>query len=369
MANQLKAVVTADIRQFTRSMLLVGNAADAASVAAVAAFAAVIASVVALDKAGIEAAATYEELALALKFATGDAKLANDEFAKLVDFADRTPFDTSDLIKYSVQLRNVTENAFGTAEQIKTMAGALAVAKTLGRDKTFVNSVGRIISAFQTGSGAISRYLRTLRNSSKFSAAAAIELKELAKRGGGAAAAIEIMNKEFSKSKGNVAELAASTKGLQSTLRSVAEITLAGLGSKGLDEYKSLLVSITEQLREIRETEAFDKLGGSLERFNATLTEISKSGGFQLFLTMVEMIVDAVTVLVAALKILSELVIAIPDSLNVLAGGAPISGSAHSSESMFSRTFDAAGESAQGIMISLLESVATNTAPLNPEAN
>jgi len=306
MSNDLRAVVTADIRQFVSSMNAVGLSANAAASASVTAFLAITAAVVGLDKAGINAAKSYEELSLALKFATGNARLANEEFATLVKFADETPFDTSDLIKYAVQLRNVTDNAFGTAEQIKNMAGALAAAQTLGRKTELVNSIGRIISAFQVGSGAIGRYTRTLRNSTKFSSEAAKQLKFLAKNGGTAEQAIEMLNKEFSKTKGNVKELARSTKGLESTLRSVSELTLAQLGSGGQSEYNELLQVTIDKLRELRDTDAFSELGNSLGRFNQILADTADSSSLEGILVIVRSITDAITVLIGAVQLLNE---------------------------------------------------------------
>lgn len=308
MANQLSAVVTADIRQFTRAMNTVGLSSAAASMAAIAAFAAVTKAVFDMNDAVLDAGKEYESLGLAMKFASENSAEAAKEFERIVKFADRTPFETDQLVRYSIQLKNVTSGLFGTAENIELMAGALAKAQLLGKDKAFINSLGRIISAFQTGSGQIKRYTQTLLNTGAISAKTAIAIKDLSKSGGTASDAIALLTSEFEKSRGAALEFAMTAEGLESTLKSRFKFSKAVLsGSEGLDNYKQVLIEINSIMQAIRSTEAFKELARSFGDLNAEILDLVKSDGFKRFLLeaiqWVTKLVNAVSALVKLLNI------------------------------------------------------------------
>jgi len=332
MSNMLKAVVTADTRRFQAGMRrvslssakaakvskeemaslqgnldMIGMAATAVSAVAVAAFAAITASVVKLGKEAITAAKKYETLALAFKLSGGTDK----DFKDLIEFADRTPFEADKLAQYGTQLRNVTTGLYGTTQQMKQMAGALAKAQMLGKDQAFVNSLGRIISAFQTGSGQIKRYTQTLLNTGAISAKTAIDIKNLSKAGGSAADVIALLTKEFRKSQQAAWAFSQTAEGLESTLRSRKMFTLAGLGGdKALAAYKLVLKEISTILLGMRDTKAFKQVNEALEEFNAQLFFLIKSDDFKAFvldvLTIAAALTKAAAAIVAAVAALSR---------------------------------------------------------------
>lgn len=334
--NILRAVVTADVRRFVAGMKKVeiasakaagkskeeidqirdkfskmGLAASMASVAVVAAFAAILRGIIKLNKESIEAAKTYETLALAFKLTHENTKIANREFAKLIDFADRTPFRTEDLVKYSIQLRNVTSGLYGTTEQIEGMAGALAKAQMLGKDQTFINSLGRIISAFQTGSGRIKLYTQTLLNTGAISKDTAIRIKELSVQGASAQEVIKVLGVEFRKSNLAAYQFSQTLQGIQSTVDSRKQLTLASVaGEEGLNNYKLIMKEISELLVDIRDTDAFKELGESFSRLNAEIFQMIKSDEFKQFLldvmVITRRIVDAISAIVAGISFLNK---------------------------------------------------------------
>jgi len=309
MANQLKAVVTADIRQFASSMNAVGATSLAASTAAVAAFAAVTASLIKLDKSAIDAAKSYETLGLAFQFSYENAAIANKEFASLVKFADATPFDTEQLARYSIQLRNVTSGFIGATEDIKLMSGALAKAQLLGKDKQFVNSLGRIITAFQTGSGQIKRYTQTLLNTGAITTDTAIKIKSLSEAGAGATEVWKVLTAEFNRSRFAAYQFSQTAAGLESTLGSKKTLTLGSLaGEEGLEGYKLILGEVNTLLTSIRETEAFKELGDSFSLLNAEILSLIKSDDFKVFLldvlVITRHIVNAISAIVKGISVM-----------------------------------------------------------------
>lgn len=308
MANQLKAVVTADIRQFVSAMRMVSASSATAAGASVAAFTAVIAVVTAMDKAAINAAKSYESLALALRFAIGDASKASSEFEKLAVLSDRTPFDQTELVKWSIQLRNVTGNLVGTSAQIELMAGALTKAKQSGVGaQSFVNSLGRVISGFQLGGVGLKRFIRTLQKTGAVLPETSKALLELARQGGGAHQAIAILEKDFLKSQGAALLASQTAEGLESTLKSVFTRTLAQLGTQGLMEYKEILVDIIQKLIKIRDTDAFKGLGESIGALNSTLNDIAGSGSLETIVKGLTLITNALNAILTAGRLINEL--------------------------------------------------------------
>lgn len=312
MATQLRAVVSADVKRFVSGMSMVSASSVAAATAAIGAFAAVTTSIFEMNEQVIESSKEYETLALAMRFASKDATQARKEFERLVDFADRTPFDTKDLIKYSIQLRNVTSDAFGTAEQIENMAGALSKAQLLGKDKTFINSVGQIINAFQIGGGRLKLYIRTLQSTGAITTDTALKIKELSQSGGTAADAIELLEQEFKKSKDAADAFAKTTAGLESTLRSRFQKTIAELGQGGaLDNYKKILEELNKIMVDIRDSAAFNELGRSLGLFNEEILKAIKSDEFKAFIQdlilVVGFFVKQLAVLIKMLNMLGKL--------------------------------------------------------------
>jgi hypothetical protein len=301
-------------------MNTVGVTSAAASTAAVTAFAAVTASIIAMDRAVLEAAKNYESLGLAFKFAYGNAARANKEFQELVAFADRTPFETATLARYSLQLNNVTSGLFGATKHIELMSGALAKAQLLGKDKAFVNSLGRIISAFQTGSGQIKRYTQTLLNTGAITAQTAIKIKDLSRAGGSAADVIQVLTEEFKKSEKAAFDFSRTTEGLESTLKSKREISTAGLaGDGGLENYKLILGEINALLTGIRDTDAFKELASAFGDLNAEILDLIRTDGFKAFvvdtITLIRVLTRAVAALVKGLALLSTVYNSVPDML------------------------------------------------------
>jgi hypothetical protein len=263
-------------------MRAVGLSANAASIAAVSSFAAIVVAVANLDKSAVNAAKKYETLGLAFRFAAKEGENVAKEFSDLVEFADRTPFETDKLVRYSIQLRNVTSGLFGTTEQIKEMSGALAKAQMLGKDEAFINSLGRIITAFQTGSGQIKRYTQTLLNSGAITVDTAKQIKELSKSGGTAQQVIKVLGQEFRRSKLAAFQFAQTAEGLESTLRSRREVSLAGLGNRdALENYKLILKELNSLMSAMRDTEAFKNLGQAIGDLNAEMFDLIKSDEFK----------------------------------------------------------------------------------------
>jgi len=294
------------------AMSTVGMSAQMASLAAVGAFAAIVGSVTALGKAANDAAKHYETLGLALRFATKNTAEANSEFEKLVAFADRTPFDTAELIQYSIQLRNVTDGLFGTAENIELMAGALAKAKVLGKDKTFINSVGQIINAFQIGSGRLKQYVRTLQTTGAISIDTALAIKKLKDSGGNAAGVIKILTKEFLRSRGAALAFSRTAEGLESTLLSRLELTLGAIGGgKTLENYKNIVKVLSQLLVSVRGTDQFKDLQTSFALFSAEIFELVKSEGFQEWLLDVISLVSQLTKALGTLVLILNKMLAI----------------------------------------------------------
>jgi hypothetical protein len=290
----------------------VGATTNTISLAAVASFAAVGAAILKVNKSAIEAAKTYETLGLAFRFAAREGENVAAEFARLVDFADRTPFDTADLVRYSIQLKNVTSGLFGTVEQIELMAGALTKAKVLGKDKTFINSVGQIINAFQIGGGRLKLYIRTLQATGAISVKTALAIKELKNAGGSAADVIALLTKEFKSSQKAALEFSKTAEGLESTLKSRFDLTRAGLaGEEGLDNYKLILTEINALLKDIRSTESFKNLATAFGDLNAEILRLVKSDAFKVFLLDVlrvtTMIVRAISAVIHAFRTIAEI--------------------------------------------------------------
>jgi len=192
----------------------------------------------------------------------------------------------------------------------------------LGKDKSFVNSLGRIISAFQTGSGQIKRYTQTLLNTGAITAETAIEIKSLSAEGGSAADVVALLTKEFKKSEQAAREFALSVEGLQSTLSSRFGITLAGVaGEKGLANYKLLLQEVNSILLGIRETKAFKVLGNEMEGLNAEIFDLVQSDEFKQFLlditALAAVLARVLTGVIASIKVLRNMP-GLGDAFNVV---------------------------------------------------
>ena len=219
------------------------------------------------------------------------------------------------------------------------------------------------VSGFQLGSPAIVKYIKTLKATGGINRQTAIELLRLAKSGGNASDAIEVLNENFRETMVDAKEAARSAEGLESTLGGVFYRTMSELGTEGLVEYKEILSELIGMLREIRDEDAFKELGSSLARFLSVLSDSLDSGVLAKLLRLLTIVVDTISVLTSVTSKLPKVTDMIPGSPF---GTAAAASAAVSGDSIFSDSIDSVKEISQGLYLIATETskVAENTETL-----
>lgn len=302
--NELKAVVTADIKQFTNAMSAVGLSASSAATAAIAAFAAIIASVVALEKVTLGAAKSYETLETRLKLLAGDLGKGAEEFKKIKKFAEESAFSTEEVIGAYIKLRAVAGVGFAT-KHIEDVAFASAVA---GENmETMASRVGELVLRIKSGlsGGLLAKSLRTF--GTAFGEEATLDLVKMAQAGEDSQVILAKVAEALGRlGESGKVEFGKTAEGLEKRLGGVITGGLAELGgAENLETYKLILKEIIDLFSDLASTDVGKNLKESLGEFLATVLELIKSDGFKQFLidaiSFIKLLVDAVTILVKGL--------------------------------------------------------------------
>jgi hypothetical protein len=103
--NELKAIVSADVSLFNKAMNDIGLQTVGASATAVAAIGAITASIIALEKAAISAAAADQELERRLQFILRDAEKGSKAFQDIREEAAKSVLETDALTKAYILLQ------------------------------------------------------------------------------------------------------------------------------------------------------------------------------------------------------------------------------------------------------------------------
>jgi hypothetical protein len=292
MSNELKAVVTADIRQFVRGMDRVGMTANAAKTASVAAFAAIVASIVAVEKSTIGAAASYETLRIRLQLLNGDMKKGAAEFEKIKKFAEESAFATDEVIDAYIRLRSVAGQSFAQ-EQIENIAFAAKVAGV--SLSTMATRLGQVVLRMKTGqTGALLG--RTLMTLGPAFSDQTEELVRMARSGVDAEIILNKMREALNRVGDEGKDLfGGSAEGMKKQLGGLLTGGLSEIGGKPLVEYKKILRELLDMIGEMRGTEEFKELSDALALFLNQMGEIMKSDQFKKFIN--DMIIAFTTLL------------------------------------------------------------------------
>ena len=308
--RRIEAVVTADIRQFQRSMNLVGVSANNAAAAAIGAFTAVIGTVTAMSKATLDAASSFETLRTRLQLLNGDMRRGAEEFDMIRERAKFSIFETDKLIESYIRLKALAGDRFAT-ENLENIGFAARVA---GENmETMARRVGELVIRLESGltPGLAKRSLRTF--ATAFGRPAVKELIALVDAGASAEEIILRLEQALSRF-GKTAEeaIAKTVAGQQAKLGGIFTDLLASAGEgEALQNYRKTLESLSESLLKLQGSESFNKLAGSITDLSKALLDLVSHEGFDKFISdMVDnlrLAVEFVTALVRSLEMMLTL--------------------------------------------------------------
>jgi len=292
LSNQLRAVVTADVKRFVSSMDVVGGSAGAAASIAVAAFATITSAIITLDKAVINATKNYETLRIRLQLLSGNMKAGAREFEALKTFAENSAFATDKVISGYIRLRAVAGKKFAT-EHIENIAFASKVAGT--SLEGMAARVGELVLRIRSGltGGLLARSLRTF--GTAFGEEATLDLVKMAQAGERSEVILDRVEMALGRlGKQAKVEFSNSIEGLEQQLDGLKTKVLADLGGGSEDTYKKALQEFIGIAQSLNKTNAFDELGKSLAFMNKEFAAIVATDDFRQFLLDVMIITAAI---------------------------------------------------------------------------
>jgi len=321
MANKLKAVVSADIKQFMSSMNSVGLAASSASLAAVGAFAAVASGILAMTKETVDASKSFETLKIRLQLLAGDMKAGAEEFEFIRERAKRSSFETDKLIDAYVRLRATAgkEFALKNLDNISYAANVANVSLS-----TMASRVGELAIRIETGlSGALlKKSLRTF--ATALGREGVLSLTKLVDAGASSAKILDKLQESLNRfGEAGREAFEESAEGLEDRLGGLVKDIFAKGGEGGggaLDSYKEILKAIINTLQELESSGALDELKNAISRVAEQIAEMTKDESFMSFLlSTIELVTAATNAFAIFLKTLREVISVYNGAVNSVA--------------------------------------------------
>lgn len=304
MANRLEAVVTADIKQFTRSMSMVGASSTAAAGVAIAAFAAMIGVVVKMSNSTLDAAESFETLRVRLQLLEGDMNRGSKEFDMIRKRAKESSFETDKLIDSYIRLKALAGEDFAS----KHLENIGYAAKVAGQDMATMSSrVGELKLRIESGltPGLLKRSLRSF--ATAFGREGVKAMIDMVDAGASADEIIVKLEKNLQRF-GNTARQAieGSAGGKKAKLGGIIKDMFATGGEgEALDNYKLSIDAITDSLLKLEKTESFKKLSDSMSELWANISLMLKDDAF--FKNM-QSLVDSLKVIADTFSIILKVV-------------------------------------------------------------
>lgn len=202
----------------------------------------------------------------------GSVDAAKQRMADLVKFAAETPFELPELANASKTLEVLTGGALGSAESLRVIGDAAAVA---GQPISEVSMwVGRAYDAIKSGRPFGEAAMR-LQEMGILSGVARGKIEELQAAGASAGDVWAVLRGEMEKSSGGMQQLSQTGEGLMSTLNDTIGGALASLGDKFQDLAKDKVASLIEWIGYLQETKLDDWAQGALDAISAVGDGIS----------------------------------------------------------------------------------------------
>jgi len=211
---------------------------------------------------GVLGAAAFGGIALAVKKAfdfeaarqqfkvlLGSMDAAKQRFKELQEFSARTPFQLEELIEASKTVENFSGGLLDNQKAL-TLTGDASAA--LGKNVQEITFWYSRFFALTRGGQATGEERRRLLELGVLSAEAATELKNLADANKGLDVQMGVLNREFRKFEGGMAELSTTGNGLISTLKDNWTLALATFGDAFTDIVKKDLKNLIAKLKELR---------------------------------------------------------------------------------------------------------------------
>lgn len=197
---------------------------------------------------GMRAAASLERMELQLKPLLGSMELAKQRVKELFDFTAKTPFRLNEVVQSNKMLESLTRGALSTADGMRMVGDAAAVAGTGLQETT--RYVGRLYDGLMSGRpvgeatmrlqemGLISGQTRNQIESMQEANAAGIEIWR-------------VVEKELKRNEGAMNDLSQSLEGLESNYEDTRDQLQAGFSKGFMDGEKAALKATTQAMEKI----------------------------------------------------------------------------------------------------------------------
>lgn len=266
----LSAKVTADVSQFSGAMARMGAAAGSAATIAIGAIGAISAVVLELGRNALTAAADMETLTVRMKQFTGSLAAAKREMKELIEFSARTPFEPDEVVRASITLRALTDDALGSAESLK-MLGDSAAKGGVSLDQA-AKWVGRLYGLLERGRP-IAEVSNEMAKYKIISGEVADELQRMVKGGASISETWPMVVASMKTAEGAMEDLSKTAKGLWSTIMGLKTLLLNALGKDALEYLKDIFEKIIVSMDELMKSPEVEELAAS---FGMLVKELSK---------------------------------------------------------------------------------------------
>ena len=235
----------------------------------------------------ISDASEYESLLARLTVATGDASVAQKEFAELKDFAARTPFDLPGVVQASVMFRNAGIEAEKLIPTIR-MLGDVAQ----GNNEYFNRMA---LNYMQIKSAGVAS-MRDLKEFAYIGVPIMQVLSDMGVTGTATATDVEnafkIMTREGGQFYKSMESNAGTFNGLMSNMRDSMQQFNASIGDSMLPSLKELIITISDFFNIIQESKSFEIFKNKLNNmFTGLVDNLDKIiNGFINLTTVVAMV-------------------------------------------------------------------------------
>lgn len=304
MSNKLKAVVSADIKQFTSAMDKVGLTAGAASSVAVTAIASIAAALVGVTAASINAGKAFETQRVRLQLLVGDMAKGAQEFEIVRKMAAGMAFDTETVIDAYIKLRAATGKKFAL-DTIEALGNASFVA---GENMTtLADRFGDLVIKARTGGQGMKETVKSLK--AVFGEEGIKGILEAIDEGVAGEDLVALMSKALGRfGKKAAAEIAKTAKGKEDILGGLFKELLAGAADEGaLENYKRILDSLIVFIGKLADSQAFKDFAKALGDLTGQIADLVADEAMQdYFLSALAIITGMVQALNEMIKLIKK---------------------------------------------------------------